>query len=147
MTPMKPRSPPDDASSALAARAALARAALARSVLSVLHAPEAGDGQRARAGRRPPGDGTAPSSKWREQFAYTGARRAWRAQNAAQAVLAHDVGVYARALRDGGMARRGVLASVVALVREMAADAVAGEWLDTVVQDTGRYGAAGYFAR
>jgi hypothetical protein len=139
-----PRSRPADSSSA---SAPAARATLARSILAVLRAPDARDGQRAQTALRPLGDGSPATPKWRERFAYTGARGAWRAKDAAQVVLAHDVGVYARALRDGGMARRGVLASVVALVREVADEAVAGDWLDTVVHDTGRYCTAGYFAR
>ncbi len=142
MAPTDPRARPADSSSA-----PVERATLARSVLAVLRAPHAGDGQRGGAGRRPLAGRSSGTAESRERLLHTGERPAWRAQDAAQAVLAHDVGVYARALRDGGMARRQVLASVVALVRETADAAVAGAWLDTVVHDAGRYCVAGYFAR
>jgi hypothetical protein len=138
MAPTDPRPRPTDSSSAT-----IERATLARAVRAVLRAPHARDGRRGDAGRRS-SVGRAPGAAEPRE------RPAWRAQAAAHAVLAHDVGVYARALRDGGMARRQVVACVAALVRETAdaADAaVSGAWLDTVVHDAGRYCVAGYYAR
>jgi hypothetical protein len=83
----------------------------------------------------------------RERLAHTAERRIWRAQDAAQWVLARDVGAYARALRGVGMTSRQVLAAVVALVREAAAPTVSDAPLDDLVHDAGRYCVGACFAR
>jgi hypothetical protein len=122
-------------------------AGLRRVVLALTraHRTHASDAERAH--RWPPDVDPPGTAESRERLARAGERRIWGAQDAAQAAFAREVAAYARALRDGGMTPRQVLATVAAEVREAAASSLAPGLLDAVVHDAGRYSVEAFFAR
>jgi hypothetical protein len=113
--------------------------------LTRAHGPNASDVERAH--RWPPEVDPPGTPESRERLARTGERQLWGAQDAAQAAFAGEVAAYTRALRDGGMTPRQVLAAVAAVVREAAAPSLAPALLDAMVHDGGRYSVEAFFAR
>lgn len=89
-------------------------------------------------------DATAES---RERLAVTGERAVWAAQDAAHHAFVRQVGAYARALRDRGVASRQVLAAVDAVVRDEAAASLDAGPLAALVHDAGRCCVEAYYAR
>jgi hypothetical protein len=125
------------------------RAALERTVLALTEAEQLFGAEYDRAERRPavgrPSDDWPSAAESWERLARTAERRVWAAQDAAQATLARDVGAYVRALRDGGMGSRQVLAAVAASVRAAAAPSIDPRALDDIAHDAGRYGVEAYY--